>query len=833
MKTIKFLSIVFMLLIVKSLYGVNYYVDSQNGKDTNNGKSSSSPWKTIDQVNKAMTGFKPGDSILFKRGQNFAGQISVSVSGSDASPIVFGAYGSGDPPIIFGSIPVTGWVQYSGNIYYANVTQTVNEVFIGSPTTITINSEKTITNQYKRMTLARYPNSGWLFTTSGNGNAGFTDNKLTNPAGYWNGCNVHIRSGNWTYETRKVQSYSNTNVVFDTPTDYNTLDQKGYFFDNKFSELDAANEWYYDQSTKRLYFYAPQGKNPSEFDVEASVYGQGVTTSYNITNIIIQDLDFEMHSQSGITLWCSKSIKVLRCNIKNTNIGVNIYCETPWNIVVDNCIIDNCIDKGIATYDPQNSIFSNNIITRTGMAPGLGGSSDACALGIYIGGNSKNNLVSKNYIDSVGYNGIHCMGESNIVEYNIVKNTLLTLNDGGGLYSWGTFSKNNIFRYNFVDYVKGDITSCPLNTPFSFGIYLDDNTSAFKLQNNTISRSTSIGIFLHNSTVNEITGNTVYGTEGLHISYDWDGQDSHQTVKNNVIYNLDENKIPLTIASQLSAMGNESMDNNYYCNPYRNITTAYNGSDGKQYYFGLEQWKQFSGKDPNSKGSLISLTPYIPFDTLGQDLIKNGTFDSNLTDWTYWFLGIDNMSWANDGGMDQGSIKMSLNQSSSAASYGIVFSPNFDLKQNSFYALSSSIKGFNLGTMNIDIQHQVGDANGTVYSSKAALITSKRNMNFVFKTSSLANTQNFVSFLFPRTGSGFYLDNVHLYEVNAKYQEPTSKSVLFSNPSDYTKTFDLQQAIFNDLDGNQITKELTLQPWSSQILILMEGTYQPVVPTTV
>ncbi|MDP4228028.1 MAG: T9SS type A sorting domain-containing protein, partial [Bacteroidota bacterium] len=349
----------------------------------------------------------------------------------------------------------------------------------------------------------------------------------------------------------------------------------------------------------------------------------------------------------------------------------------------------------------------------------------------------------------------------------------------------------------------------------------------------TISRSTSIGIFLHNSTVNEITGNTVYGTEGLHISYDWDGQDSHQTVKNNVIYNLDENKIPLTIASQLSAMGNESMDNNYYCNPYRNITTAYNGSDGKQYYFGLEQWKQFSGKDPNSKGSLISLTPYIPFDTLGQDLIKNGTFDSNLTDWTYWFLGIDNMSWANDGGMDQGSIKMSLNQSSSAASYGIVFSPNFDLKQNSFYALSSSIKGFNLGTMNIDIQHQVGDANGTVYSSKAALITSKRNMNFVFKTSSLANTQNFVSFLFPRTGSGFYLDNVHLYEVNAKYQEPTSKSVLFSNPSDYTKTFDLQQAIFNDLDGNQITKELTLQPWSSQILILMEGTYQPVVPTTV
>ena len=88
--------------------GVNYYVDATNGDDTNNnGLSEGSPWKTIAKV-KGRT-FNPGDAILFKRGEIWRDQLLIPSSGNSIDPITFGAYGSGEKPIITGANIVTGW----------------------------------------------------------------------------------------------------------------------------------------------------------------------------------------------------------------------------------------------------------------------------------------------------------------------------------------------------------------------------------------------------------------------------------------------------------------------------------------------------------------------------------------------------------------------------------------------------------------------------------------------------------------------------------------------------------------------------------------------------
>ncbi|OCT15346.1 hypothetical protein A8709_14750 [Paenibacillus pectinilyticus] len=77
-----------------------YYVDPA-GADTNNGTSTSTPWKTLTKVN--ATTFTSGDKILFKAGNSWTGQLSPKGSGVSGSPIVIDQYGTGSKPLINGN----------------------------------------------------------------------------------------------------------------------------------------------------------------------------------------------------------------------------------------------------------------------------------------------------------------------------------------------------------------------------------------------------------------------------------------------------------------------------------------------------------------------------------------------------------------------------------------------------------------------------------------------------------------------------------------------------------------------------------------------------------
>ena len=92
-----------------------YHVDATNGSDSNDGLSSSNAWQTISKVN--THSFFPGDSIGFKRGEIWREQLTIPSSGTSRQPIIFGAYGSGDKPIINASVLATGFSLDSGSIY--------------------------------------------------------------------------------------------------------------------------------------------------------------------------------------------------------------------------------------------------------------------------------------------------------------------------------------------------------------------------------------------------------------------------------------------------------------------------------------------------------------------------------------------------------------------------------------------------------------------------------------------------------------------------------------------------------------------------------------------
>jgi len=85
-------------LFVRGAIAETYYVDVSGGDDNNLGTATDQAWKTIAKVNSSS--FFAGDSVLFKKGEIWWETLTVPSSGANENPIIFGAYGSRDKPII-------------------------------------------------------------------------------------------------------------------------------------------------------------------------------------------------------------------------------------------------------------------------------------------------------------------------------------------------------------------------------------------------------------------------------------------------------------------------------------------------------------------------------------------------------------------------------------------------------------------------------------------------------------------------------------------------------------------------------------------------------------
>lgn len=91
-----------------------YYVSFSIGDDSYDGLSGTDdgggvgPWKTIGKVN--GENFSAGDFIYFRRGDTWTGETLIPPdSGSSGSPITFGAYYTGNDPIIDGDTPTKNY----------------------------------------------------------------------------------------------------------------------------------------------------------------------------------------------------------------------------------------------------------------------------------------------------------------------------------------------------------------------------------------------------------------------------------------------------------------------------------------------------------------------------------------------------------------------------------------------------------------------------------------------------------------------------------------------------------------------------------------------------
>ena len=84
----------------------NYFVSSSGGDDSNSGLTPKASWASLDRVN--LASLNPGDSVQFKSGDTFYGQLIIDESGTAERPILFTSYGSDGPAVIDGATRSNG-----------------------------------------------------------------------------------------------------------------------------------------------------------------------------------------------------------------------------------------------------------------------------------------------------------------------------------------------------------------------------------------------------------------------------------------------------------------------------------------------------------------------------------------------------------------------------------------------------------------------------------------------------------------------------------------------------------------------------------------------------
>ena len=163
--------------------------------------------------------------------------------------------------------------------------------------------------------------------------------------------------------------------------------------------------------------------------------------------------------------------------------------------------------------------------------PGYGGSGSWHAVGILIG-RGVDVHVQYNRIDGTGYAGVLLGSDGNTVEYNVIRNAMSTMNDGGGIY---TNCSRSTIRHNIILDAKGGMEPSGTWPDISHGIWLEflGQYHDSIIEGNTCAGCGADGIFLTNNYNCVVRDNVCYDNGRYQLLLSGRGEEASQNPKQN------------------------------------------------------------------------------------------------------------------------------------------------------------------------------------------------------------------------------------------------------------------------------------------------------------
>lgn len=347
-----------------------------------------------------------------------------------------------------------------------------------------------------------------------------------------------LRTG-WLHDTFAVKSYDKETKIL--TLDYeNSGFENGYslrdfplafegrmddtiFFHNLAELLDSENEYWFDESTKQLYFYEPSG----EYAIGTG--GTFMTLQSGADHISFVGLSFKATTENAIVSQASDTTFRL-CVFGNLGGKEVIKMNHVKNILITECefynFVDSAIDlsnKGLNykwTLTCANNVITNNYLHDFILPQYF---SSAVSLTHEVGTVVSHNVFKNGAHDAMDYG--NCVDL--VIEYNVFDNLGTMTIDLGAVATWQSVAnRGNKVRYNLFCNIesKGGV----------YGIYFDDNTCGQEVYGNLFYNAGDHAVTLNGGRDNELHDNIIVSEDS----------DNDFLMSNGGIYTLIEEGTP-------------------------------------------------------------------------------------------------------------------------------------------------------------------------------------------------------------------------------------------------------------------------------------------------
>jgi len=488
-----------------------------------------SPSRPVRTLAEASARIREADGpvrVLLARGQTHRGTLKV---GGVATAV--GAFGPQElaPPVLSASapIPVDAWAPGPRpDTFVANVTVPVSfaaEQGLG---------EALLVMDGDFLPLARSPNQGqWARARGFDASTGTLTYTGLGTDADLAGAGFRLRQTSYLYRSGLVASSSSVgdgSITLALPTTLAPRPAFGFFVDNITALADSHGEWTVrvlgpapnpTALTAQVFLYwsnASAGPPSSHsFELGAHLHAvqaegpdpQGPCSGFSLSGVQVEGAMGACVSVPNCTSVVVDSSRLLRC-------GGAALAANGSGTTVDGSTADSLMGGGFDVGD--DATITGSTVSRVGLWAGYGhrfGNYVAVSCGARC-------RFEGNRVESIGYVGVRFAADSAVVG-NLFTDVMLTLNDGGAVYTWNAQAPYPIGNITVTDNIvrgsPGNTESVPpfplpgSQAPWGRGIYLDDRVFDVTIHNNTVSGASSEGIFLHGGFSYDVRDNVVFG----------------------------------------------------------------------------------------------------------------------------------------------------------------------------------------------------------------------------------------------------------------------------------------------------------------------------------
>ena len=341
-----------------------------------------------------------------------------------------------------------------------------------------------------------------------------------------------------------------------------------YYIDNIKEDFRRAGQWYLDRPEGMLYYAPMPGETPDNLQFAAPRLQTLVRVAGDpASGRTVDHLSFEgiafLHAAwtlpkngydvsqgqptlpAAVEITYARNCRILRCDFGNTGAYALSLGRGCHDNRVTGCFFHDLGGGGIKVGDPRMPRNAGEPVLPTGNTVennviAAGGRLHASANGIWAG-IVKNTTIQHNEIFDFPYTGIavgwswgysptNCAG--NLIAYNHIHHIMKLIEDGGAIYTLGQ-QPGTIIRGNVIhDCLMGPFAAAP----GQIGIYLDEGSGPFLIEDNIVYDVQMGGFNLHYGRDNMVRNNIFAyirqdpvngGRKENHLSY---------TFERNIVY---------------------------------------------------------------------------------------------------------------------------------------------------------------------------------------------------------------------------------------------------------------------------------------------------------